>query len=63
MKAFSARNRACVVGASAPYNHGLPPAGAGVTEKTARGIFSMLFTRGFDATLTFFCTFCVFSVD
>ncbi len=35
----------------------------GVTEKTARGILSMLFTRGFDATLTFFCTFCVFSVD
>jgi len=35
----------------------------GVTEKTARGICAMLFTRGFDATLTFFCTFCMFSVD
>lgn len=34
-----------------------------VTEKAARGICAMLFTRGFDATLTFFCTFCVFSVD
>lgn len=35
----------------------------GITEKTACGICAMLFTRGFDATLTFFCTFCVFSVD
>lgn len=34
-----------------------------VTEKTAGGICALLFTRGFDATLTFFCTFCVFSVD
>jgi hypothetical protein len=34
-----------------------------ITDKTARSICALLFTRGFDATLTFFCTFCVFSVD
>jgi hypothetical protein len=33
-KQFATEYRACVVGALAPYNHGLPLAGAETTEKS-----------------------------
>ncbi|HLP98762.1 MAG TPA: hypothetical protein VK149_09985 [Sideroxyarcus sp.] len=33
------------------------------TEQDARSIFALLLSKGFDATLTFFCTVCVFSMD
>jgi len=34
-----------------------------VTETGESDILALLFTQGFDATLTFFCTLFVFSVD
>ena len=33
------------------------------SEQHPHSIFMLLLTRGFDATLTFFCTLCVFNMD
>lgn len=33
------------------------------TEKTGYSIRTLLFTQGFEATLSFFCTLFVFSLD
>jgi hypothetical protein len=39
---FATEYSAYVVGALAPYNHGLPLAGAEITEKEAAGILCVL---------------------
>jgi hypothetical protein len=58
---FATEDSACVVGASAPYNHGLPLAGTEITEKLAVALpLSDLFAKREHSAVLSVCS--VFSV-